>query len=123
MSDVHSFSTVAYSNIERSSFNRDHGYKTTFDSGYLVPCLVDEVLPGDTFNLNANIFARLSTPVVPIMDNIYLETFFFFVPSRIIWDNFRKLMGERDNPDDSIDYVVPKIRPPEGGCKHGTEER
>ena len=114
MSDVHSFSTVAAANIQRSSFNRDHGYKTTFDSGYLIPCFVDEVLPGDTFNLDANVFARLSTPVVPIMDNIYVETFFFFVPTRLVWDNFRKLMGERDNPGDSIDYVVPQLRAPDG---------
>lgn len=120
MAMQHSFANVAYSNIERSSFNRDHGYKTTFDSGWLVPCFVDEVLPGDTFNLDANVFARLSTPVVPIMDNIYLETFFFFVPSRLVWDNFRKMMGERDNPDDSIDYVVPQLVAPAEGFPVGS---
>lgn len=89
----HSFSAVPRANISRSSFKRDHGFKTTLDSGYLVPFFVDEVLPGDTFNLNVNLFARLATPVVPIMDNIYMDTFYFFVPNRLVWDNFEKFMG------------------------------
>lgn len=116
----HSFANVAFSNIQRSSFKRNCGYKTTFNAGYLVPFFVDEVLPGDTFNLDVNIFSRLATPVVPIMDNIYLETFFFFVPTRLVWDNFRKLMGERDNPGDSIDYVVPQLRCPADGFAVGS---
>lgn len=112
---AHSFSAVPRSNISRSSFKRDHGFKTTFDSGYLVPFFVDEVLPGDTFNLNVNLFARLATPVVPIMDNIYMDTFFFFVPNRLVWDNFEKFMGAQDNPGDSIDYLVPQVEVPAGG--------
>lgn len=111
----HSFSQIPRANISRSSFRRDHGYKTTFDSGYLVPFFCDEVLPGDTFNLNVNMFSRLATPVVPVMDNIYMDTFFFFVPSRLVWENFAKFMGERDNPGDSIDYLVPQLEVPEGG--------
>ena len=83
----HLFSQIPRADIQRSSFNRSHGYKTTLDSGYLVPFFVDEVLPGDTFNLKATLFGRLSTPVVPFMDNMYLETFFFFVPNRLVWDN------------------------------------
>ena len=79
-SNQHLFSQIPRADIQRSSFNRSHGYKTTLDSGYLVPFFVDEVLPGDTFNLKATLFGRLTTPVVPFMDNMYLETFFFLFP-------------------------------------------
>ncbi|NLZ52936.1 MAG: phage capsid protein, partial [Thermoanaerobacteraceae bacterium] len=105
--------------IPRSVFNRSHCYKSTFDSGYLVPFYVDEALPGDTFKLDATIFARLATPVVPIMDNLYLDTFFFAVPLRLIWDNFQKFMGERENPEDSIDYLVPQIESGQNGFAEG----
>lgn len=105
----HSFSNVPGISIQRSSFDRSHGYKTTFDAGYLIPIFVDEVLPGDTFNVNMTGFARLATPVFPIMDNMRMETFFFFCPYRLVWDNFQKFMGEQRNPGDSIDYVVPKM--------------
>ena len=103
----HSFAQVPSVNIPRSQFDRSHGFKTTMDSGYLVPVLVDEVLPGDTFNLRMHAFARMSTPIVPVMDNLYLESFFFFVPLRLIWTNFKKMMGEQTNPGDSIDYSAP----------------
>ncbi len=93
--------------IQRSVFRRDHQHKTTFDAGFLVPVYVDEVLPGDSFKLTMSHFARLATPLRPIMDNLYLESFFFFVPNRLIWDNWQKMMGERDTPYASIDYVVP----------------
>ena len=78
----HTFAEVPRAEIPRSSFDRSHGLKTTFDADYLIPILVDDILPGDTFNVNMTFFARLATPSHPIMDNIYLETFFFFVPSR-----------------------------------------
>ena len=78
----HNFSQVPKADIPRSSFNRSHGFKTTMDAGYLVPCFVDEVLPGDTFNLNMAGFGRLATPIHPVMDNAYLDTFFFFAPDR-----------------------------------------
>ena len=94
----HSFSQVPKADIPRSSFNRSHGVKTTFDAGYLVPFFVDEVLPGDTFNLQTFGFSRLQTPLAPIMDNMYMETFYFYVPLRLIWDNFKKMMGEQTNP-------------------------
>ena len=74
----HEFSRVPNAEIQRSTFNRVHGLKTTFDSGLLVPIYVDEVLPGDTFQMSANGFGRLATPIYPLMDNMYLETFFFF---------------------------------------------
>ena len=84
------FSRVPKVDIQRSVFNRDHGLKTTFDSGYLVPIFYDEALPGDTFQMDANGFGRLATPINPFMDNLYIETFFFAVPYRLIWDNWEK---------------------------------
>lgn len=104
----HSFSQVPRANIPRSQFNRSHGLKTTFDSDYLVPIFVDEALPGDTFNLKMHGFARMATPLYPVMDNIIMETFFFAVPYRLVWSNFVKMMGEQANPADSIDYTVPQ---------------
>lgn len=108
----HNFSQVPRAEIPRSSFDRSHGVKTTFDSGYLVPFFVDEALPGDTFNLRSAGFARLSTPIFPVMDNMYLETFYFAVPIRLVWSNFKKMMGEQDNPGDSTDYIVPTMNAP-----------
>ena len=101
------FSRVPKVDIQRSVFNRDHGLKTTFDSGYLVPIFYDEALPGDTFQMDANGFGRLATPINPFMDNLYIETFFFAVPYRLIWDNWEKFCGEQTNPGDSTDYLVP----------------
>ena len=106
----HEFSRVPQAEIQRSTFNRVHGLKTTFDSGLLVPIYVDEVLPGDTFQLNATGFGRLATPIYPLMDNAYVETFFFYVPNRLIWDNWEKFNGAQDNPDDSTDFLVPQIQ-------------
>ena len=106
----HEFSRVPQAEIQRSTFNRVHGLKTTFDSGYLVPIYVDEVLPGDTFQMNATGFGRLATPLYPVMDNMYVETFFFYVPNRIIWDNWEKFNGAQDNPGDSTDYLVPQVQ-------------
>lgn len=105
----HQFSQVPSANIPRSVFNRSHAVKTTFDSGYLVPFYVDEALPGDTFNVNATLFARMATQLVPIMDNMVMETFYFAVPYRLVWDNFQRFMGEQTDPDDSTDYVIPKL--------------
>lgn len=109
---THQFSQVPRAEIPRSSFDRSHGYKTTFDAGLLIPFFVDEALPGDTFNVSATSLARLATPIVPIMDNMYLDTQFFSVPIRLIWDNWQKFNGEQKNPGDSTDYVVPQIVSP-----------
>lgn len=105
----HLFSQIPSTQIPRSVFDRSHGYKTTFDSGYLVPFYVDEVLPGDSFKLKATLFARLATPIVPFMDNLYLETFFFFVPNRLVWDNWQKFNGEQKKPTDSTDFLIPTV--------------
>ena len=102
------FSRVPKVDIQRSVFNRDHGLKTTFDAGHLVPIFYDEALPGDTFTMDANGFGRLATPINPFMDNLYIETFFFAVPYRLIWNNWEKFCGEQDNPGDSTDYLVPQ---------------
>lgn len=116
----HQFSQVPRAEIPRSSFDRSHGYKTTFDSGYLVPIYVDEALPGDTFNLHLNAFARMATPLHPVMDNLFMDCFFFAVPLRLVWDNFQKFMGEQDNPEDSTDYILPIMTSPGGGYAVGS---
>lgn len=101
------FATVPRADIPRAKFKRDTNLHTTLDAGYLVPIFVDEVLPGDTFILREHIFGRLATPLKPIMDNLYLDTFYFFCPSRLAWTNFQKFMGEQENPGDPTDYLVP----------------
>nr|WNN13218.1 MAG: major capsid protein [Microviridae sp.] len=103
------FAMIPQANIRRSVFDRSHVYKTTFNEGQLIPYFVDEVIPGDTFTLNPVEFCRLSTPVVPFMDNIYIESFFFFVPSRLVYDKWVNLCGEQENPEDSTDYLVPTV--------------
>ena len=105
----HRFSEVPNVDIPRSRFNRSHGVKTTFDAGYLVPIFVDEALLGDTFRVNMTGFARLSTPVFPIMDNMVMDTFFFAVPHRLVWNNWEKFCGEQEDPGDSIDYTIPIV--------------
>jgi len=105
----HDFSMIPSTNIQRSMFNRSSGYKTTFDSGYLVPFFIDEALPGDTFHMKTSILARLTTPIVPIMDNMKLDYFFFSVPYRLVWDNWQKFNGEQRNPGDSTDFLIPQI--------------
>ena len=105
----HEFSRIPQAEIQRSVFNRSHGYKTTFNEGYLVPFYVDEVLPGDTVDLKTNLFARLATPIVPFMDNVFLETFFFYVPNRLVWENWERMNGAQDNPGDSTDFLVPQL--------------
>lgn len=110
----HLFSQVPTAQIPRSKFNRSHGLKTTFDSGYLVPIFVDEVLPGDTFTMDCTLFSRVSTLISPIMDNLYLDTFWFFVPERLLFEHFQAMCGEQDNPTDSTDYLFPTVTSPSG---------
>ncbi|QXP08522.1 MAG: major capsid protein [Arizlama microvirus] len=112
---AHSFAMVARSDIPRASFKIQHALKTTFDAGLLVPIYVDEVLPGDSMKLHAVSFCRLATPIAPVMDNLHLDTFWFFVPNRLVWDNWQKMQGEQINPGDSIDYTIPQQVSPAGG--------
>lgn len=102
---------------QRSEFDRSFKHTTTLDSGYLVPIFNDEILPGDTISLSTTLFARLATQIVPFMDNSYVEFHLWFVPRRLVWDNWQKFMGERVNPGDSIDFLVPKVTAPTGGCE------
>lgn len=111
----HAFSMIPRTEIMRSGFNRSSCWKSTFNEGYLIPFFVDEILPGDTFKLKHSILARLTTPIVPFMDNVFLETFFFFVPYRLIWDNWQRFNGERDNPEDSTDFLIPQMTAPQNG--------
>lgn len=118
--NVHQFAMIPQPDIPRSRFDRESTYKTAFDSGYLVPVYVDEVLPGDSFSLKMTAFCRLATPIFPFMDNLHLDTFFFFVPNRLVWDNWVRMMGEQDNPGDSISYTVPQMVSPVGGYAIGS---
>lgn len=103
------FSQIPNSPIQRSIFDRSHDYKTTMDAGYLVPFFVDEVLPGDTFKLRVNAFVRMNTLIAPFMDNVFMDTFFFFVPTRLVWDNWQRFCGEQKNPGDSTDFLIPSL--------------
>nr|AVQ10224.1 putative major capsid protein [Gokushovirinae environmental samples] len=114
--NLHKFAMVPRTDIPRSRFNRQHKLSTTFDAGYLVPIFVDEMLPGDTFSIHMTGFLRTASPMLyPIMDNLHITTFFFFVPNRLVWTNWVKMMGERDNPSDSISYTVPTCTSPATG--------
>lgn len=103
------FVQLPKTSIPRSQFDRSHGWKGAFGAGKLVPFFVDEVLPGDTFNLSTSMLARLSTPIVPFMDNLWLRTFFFFVPNRLVWEHWEAMNGDqRSGPTASTDYLVPQ---------------
>jgi len=108
----HTFSQVPQAEIPRASFDRSHGHKTTFNAGLLVPIFVDEALPGDTFKLNMTGFARLATPIFPLMDNMFMDSQFFAVPIRLVWDNWQKFNGEQKNPGDSVDFLIPQMTAP-----------
>lgn len=116
----HRFAITPDIEIPRSQFDRTHGYKTTFDVDYLIPFFSDEVLPGDTFSLQMAHLVRLATPIFPIMDNLHLDTFFFFVPNRLLWDNWERFNGAKDKPTDSTDYLIPTITAPTGGFTIGS---
>ncbi|WNK12572.1 MAG: major capsid protein [Microvirus sp.] len=118
--NTHKFAMIPRADIPRSKFDAQKTHKTTFDAGYLIPVYVDEVLPGDTFNLKMTAFARLATPLYPIMDNMIMDSFFFFVPNRLIWSNWQKFMGQQENPTDSISYVVPTQTSPTSGYAVGS---
>jgi len=104
------FAQVPSPKIGRSRFDRSSSHRTSLDSGFLYPIFVDEVLPGDTFNINMSAFGRMLNPLDhPIMDNIHCDTFWFFVPNRLTWSNWEKFNGAQDNPDDSTDFIIPYV--------------
>ena len=103
------FATVPGSAIQRSKFDRSFGYKTTFDGGYLIPFFVEEVLPGDTFKLDTTVFARMNTLISPFFDNVFIDTFYFFVPNRLVWNNWQAFCGEQAPGQVSTDYLIPTL--------------
>jgi len=117
---THDFSMIPTADIPRSLFKMRHSHKTTFDSGYLIPVYCEELVPGDEYRGTMHAIARLVTPITPFMDDLTLESFFFFVPNRLVWTNWVKLMGEQVNPGDSISYSVPTCTSPTGGYVRNT---
>lgn len=105
----HSFAVSPNVTRPRSTFSRPSRTTTAIDAGLLYPFHVDEVLPGDTFQVKAAMFGRLATPLQAFMDNLYLDTFWFFVPHRLVWDNWEKFQGQQVDPDDSIDFTIPQL--------------
>lgn len=117
---VNRFSRIPQANIQRSVFQRNHSYKTTFQAYNIVPILIDEVYPGDSFNVKLTSVARLITPIAPVMDSLYLDFFFFFIPNRIVWDNWKYFMGEEEQPGVPHNHTVPLVTPPAGGFQPGS---
>lgn len=106
------FTQIPKVEIQRSVFNRSCRTLTTFDPGNLVPIFVDEVLPGDTFELRTSCFGRIATLLRPLMDNAYIDIHYFYVPNRLIWTNWVKMNGEQNNPGDSTAFLVPQVTAP-----------
>ncbi len=116
------FAQLPAAEIQRSTFDRSCSYKTSFSTGYVIPFMVDEVLPGDTFNISTAKVVRSQTMLTPIMDNIFLDTYYFFVPNRLVWKHWREFCGEnRDGAwAPTVEYTIPTIAPPSGGFAKGT---
>ena len=122
--NVNSFFSEAPASVDvsRSRFQRNQNIKTSFNAGEIIPFYLDEVLPGDTVSIDTAKVVRMSTLIAPIMDNIYLDTYFFFVPNRLVWDHWKNFMGE--NTDSAwipqVDYTIPQVTAPSGGWNVGT---
>lgn len=114
------FSMVPRVDVPRSAFDVSHTHKTTFHSGYLIPVLVLEVLPADSIRCSMTAFCRLATPIVPVLDNLHLESFFFFVPNRLLWENWERFMGQQLNPSDTTEFLVPYINQAAADWSPGT---
>lgn len=115
------FAQVPGSAIQRSKFDRSFGYKTTFNGGELIPIVFEEVLPGDTFDLNMTQFVRMNTLVSPFFDNVYLDSFWFFVPSRLVWSNWQAFCGEQAPGQVSTDYLIPTLDLTDSGTSFENE--
>lgn len=105
------FNQIPQTHISRSRFKRDQNVKFTFDAGKLIPFYVDEVLPGDTFSVDTAGLVRMTTPIFPVMDNAYLDVYYFFVPNRIVWENWKAFMGENTTTawEQKTEYSVPQL--------------
>ena len=108
--------------MSRSRFDRSSSYKTTFNVGQIIPFYVDEVLPGDTFSIDTSKVVRMQTLLTPVMDDIFLDTYYFFVPNRLTWSHWKQFMGENTESAwiPSVEYEVPQLTAPEGGWNIGT---
>lgn len=113
--DIHQFSMIPKTDVPRSTIRMQHQHKTTISATGLIPIYLQEIVPGDSFKVNMSAYCRLATPIYPILDNLDLETFFFFVPNRLVWVHWANFMGEQNNPADSISYTIPQIVSPAGG--------
>lgn len=116
----HDFSMIPRAEVPRSAFRMRFSHKTTFDAGFLIPIYCEELVPGDEFRGSMHALARLATPITPFMDDLTFESFFFFVPNRLVWSNWQKFMGQQDNPGDSISFVVPQGNSQAGGYNPNT---
>lgn len=116
------FAQLPAAEIQRSTFDRSHGYKTSFCAGDIIPFMVDEVLPGDSFNISTSKVVRSQTMLTPIMDNMFLDTYYFFVPNRLVWKHWREFCGENREGAwaPTVEYTIPSIAPPAGGFAKGT---
>lgn len=116
------YSQVPHANVPRARFKRDYSLLTTMNEGDLIPIYCDEVLPADTAKIDLNALMRMSTPLYPVMDNCYCDFYFFFVPSRLLWEHFENLMGQNDSTfwAENVEYTTPKTTAPDGGWNVGT---
>lgn len=116
------FSQVPAIEIQRSKFDRSSQHKTTFNTGDLIPIYLDEVLPGDTFTLDQSSVVRMSTPIYPVMDNAFVDYYYFFVPNRLVWDHWKEFNGENRTThwEQPTEYEIPQIKAPSGGWQKGT---
>lgn len=116
------FAQVPHAEIQRSRFTRANNHKTTFNEGQLIPIYLDEVLPGDTHQINMSALVRMATPIYPIMDNLWMDTYFFFVPDRLVWEHWREFNGQNNTThwEQPVDYTIPQIKAPNIGWTKGT---
>lgn len=116
------FAQLPRVDISRSTFDRSSSHKTSFNVGDVIPFYIDEVLPGDTFSVKTSKVVRMQSLITPVMDNIYLDTYYFFVPNRLVWEHWRELNGENTTSAwiPSVEYQVPQVTAPSGGWSTGT---
>ena len=115
------FSQIEMNNIQRSTFDLSQNIKTTFNAGLLIPFFVElDVMPADTFKVNTSIVVRLNTPLNPTMDNCYLDTYYFYVPYRILWDHWKEFMGENKTTawTQPTEYTIPMFTTPSEDKEH-----
>lgn len=118
--DASRHAMVPRADVPRSSFKTTSSHKTTFNAGTVVPIYCDEVLPGDSHSVRLTAFLRLGTVLFPVMDNLHFDTFWFYVPSRLVWENFTKMMGEQLNPTSTTSYLSPEVVSPASGWAVGS---